>query len=121
MNGEESGNHFLNYNIKYRKNSMQHNKQYRSVSYNVNSTKNRNDRANSRNNLNRPSFDGINYYPSRDGITNNYNRPMRKRGCYNCGEYNHRQSNCRYDHQLKCNFCHEYGHKSRLCNIVNTS
>ena len=36
-------------------------------------------------------------------------------GCYNCGEFNHVQSNCRYDHKIKCNVCHEYGHKSKLC------
>ena len=38
-----------------------------------------------------------------------------QRGCFNCGEFNHRQSNCRYDHKIKCNICHEYGHKSRFC------
>ena len=36
-------------------------------------------------------------------------------GCYNCGEFNHVQSNCRYDHKVKCNVCHKYGHKGRLC------
>ena len=36
-------------------------------------------------------------------------------GCYNCGEFNHRQANCRFDHKIKCNVCYEYGHKSRLC------
>ena len=43
-----------------------------------------------------------------------------RRGCFNCGEYNHRRSNCRYDHQIRCNNCYEYGHKSRLCNYVNS-
>ena len=36
-------------------------------------------------------------------------------GCYNCGEFNHQQANCRFDHKIKCNICYEYGHKSRLC------
>lgn len=57
-----------------------------------------------------------------------YNRPYRndinvtndvysrkKVGCYNCGEFNHVQSNCRFDHKLQCKQCHSLGHKSRLC------
>ena len=36
-------------------------------------------------------------------------------GCYNCGEFNHRKANCRFDHKIRCNICYEYGHKSRLC------
>ena len=39
-----------------------------------------------------------------------------RKGCFNCGEHNHRRSNCRYDHQIRCNNCFEYGHKSRMCN-----
>ena len=39
----------------------------------------------------------------------------RRGGCYNCGEYNHHQSTCRYDHKIQCALCHSYGHKSRLC------
>ena len=38
-------------------------------------------------------------------------------GCYNCGEYNHHQVNCRYDHRVKCNSCHNFGHKSRRCSL----
>ena len=117
VNEEENGNHFVNHNVRYRGNSKHQDGHYSSVSYNVKSA--RNDLANSRNNLNRQRFDGFNYCPGRNGIINN--RLMRKRGCYNCGEYNHRQSNCRYDHQLKCNYCYEYGHMSRLCNIANTN
>ena len=45
----------------------------------------------------------------------NYNRQPQRRGCYNCGEYNHIQRNCRYDHEVKCVICNEYGHKSRFC------
>ena len=48
--------------------------------------------------------------------THNNNANINRRGCYNCGEYNHRQSNCRYDHKIRCNVCQEYGHKSRFCN-----
>ena len=36
--------------------------------------------------------------------------------CFNCGEYNHHQSACRYDHRVRCNHCLRYGHKSRMCN-----
>ena len=39
------------------------------------------------------------------------------RGCFNCGEHNHRQSNCRYDHRIRCNLCFRSGHKSRMCNL----
>lgn len=37
-------------------------------------------------------------------------------GCYRCGEFNHKQSMCRYDHKVLCSSCNRYGHKSRLCN-----
>lgn len=39
-----------------------------------------------------------------------------RQGCFNCGEFNHRQSTCRFDHKIKCTSCHMYGHKSKLCN-----
>ena len=42
-----------------------------------------------------------------------------RNGCYNCGEYNHRQSTCRYDHRIRCNQCYQLGHKSRICNFQN--
>ena len=42
-------------------------------------------------------------------------------GCCNCGEHNHRQSNCRYDHRIRCNLCHKFGHKNRMCNLLNES
>ncbi len=35
-------------------------------------------------------------------------------GCYNCGEYTHHQSRCRYDHRIKCGYSHSCGHRSRL-------
>lgn len=38
-----------------------------------------------------------------------------RQGCDNCGERNHQQSNCRHDYRIKCNSCHQYGHKSRFC------
>ena len=47
---------------------------------------------------------------------NHYEENRNRNGCFNCGEYNHRRSNCRYDHQIRCNNCYEYGHKSRMCN-----
>ena len=38
------------------------------------------------------------------------------RPCYNCGETNHRHSECRFPQRVKCNLCNGYGHKTRLCN-----
>lgn len=51
----------------------------------------------------------------------NNSRHMRmQRGCYNCGEFNHRQAQCRFDHKLRCQSCKQFGHKSRLCDRYNT-
>ena len=53
---------------------------------------------------------------------NNHERHLpssNRYGCYNCGEFNHRQSNCRYDHKIRCNVCNTLGHKSRLCTQYN--
>ena len=41
------------------------------------------------------------------------------KGCFNCGEYNHRQTNCRYDHRIRCKYCYKFGHKSRMCTMQN--
>ena len=43
----------------------------------------------------------------------------RKIGCFNCGEFNHRRSTCRFDHKLRCEICHALGHKSRLCSYYS--
>ena len=64
------------------------------------------------NNVNRPGNTDIGNRASND--RNAYYERTRN-GCYNCGEFNHRQSNCRFDHMIRCNVCYEYGHKSRLC------
>ena len=40
-------------------------------------------------------------------------------GCFNCGELNHHQSKCRYDHKIRCDLCHVYGHKRRFCSYQN--
>ena len=42
-----------------------------------------------------------------------------KRGCYNCGEYNHRQNTCRFDHRIRCGYCGTLGHKSKMCFATN--
>ena len=42
-----------------------------------------------------------------------------RNGCFNCGEFNHQQSQCRYDHKIRCELCHLYGHKRRLCPRYN--
>ena len=41
-----------------------------------------------------------------------------RRGCHNCGEFNHHQSNCRFDHKLKCGRCGYLGHKSKMCSYI---
>ena len=67
-------------------------------------------------NENRTRNKYVNQYSHRINTGVNVNR----RGCYNCGEFNHRQSNCRYDHKIRCDYCHQYGHKSRLCSIIRS-
>ncbi|MEL6987306.1 MAG: hypothetical protein AAGK97_05700 [Bacteroidota bacterium] len=42
-----------------------------------------------------------------------------KRGCYNCGEFNHQQMSCRFDHKVQCTSCFSYGHKNKLCSFYN--
>ena len=44
---------------------------------------------------------------------------VKGRGCYNCGELNHREKTCRFDHRLRCGSCEGLGHKSRLCYYFN--
>ena len=41
-------------------------------------------------------------------------------GCFNCGEFNHVQANCRFDHKVLCTICQRVGHKSRLCRYYTT-
>ncbi len=43
-----------------------------------------------------------------------------RRGCYNCGEFNHHKENCRFDHLLRCGLCNQLGHKQRLCHYYST-
>ena len=45
--------------------------------------------------------------------------PNSQQGCYNCGEHNHHQRNCRFDHRLRCALCHRLGHKQRSCKYNN--
>ncbi len=46
---------------------------------------------------------------------NRYTNERNKTGCLNCGEFNHVQRNCRFDHKLLFGNCRRLGHKSRLC------
>ena len=40
-----------------------------------------------------------------------------RRRCYNynCGDFNHNRSTCKYDQKLRCKSCFEYGHKQKFC------
>lgn len=49
-----------------------------------------------------------------------YRMKRKKVGCYNCGEFNHVQVNCRFDHKVLCGNCQHLGHKSRLCHHYST-
>ena len=51
-------------------------------------------------------------------VRNVFNK-INGRGCYNCGELNHRANTCRFDHRLRCGSCNNLGHKSRLCQYFN--
>lgn len=39
--------------------------------------------------------------------TYRYRSSQGRARCYNCGESNHRQSNCRFDHVVRCHQCHQ--------------
>ena len=58
-------------------------------------------------------------YARRHEYSNGRSDDRRQSGCFNCGEHNHRQMNCRYDHRLRCNYCYKFGHKSRMCTLQN--
>ena len=61
--------------------------------------------------------------PSADRQATHLHRPRNSRKeyqsphqtCYNCGETNHSLSICHHKFRIKCNICHKYGHKTRLC------
>ncbi|XP_071850095.1 uncharacterized protein [Apostichopus japonicus] len=37
------------------------------------------------------------------------------RGCFNCGERNHVEANCRLERRIECHHCHRLGHKASHC------
>ncbi len=45
-------------------------------------------------------------------------QPLRKRGCYHCGEQNHQKRDCRFTRPVQCYDCGDYGHKKgmNMCN-----
>lgn len=53
--------------------------------------------------------------PGTQHAYNPHNNRSNGYGCYNCGEYNHRQVSCRFDHRLRCGLCRRVGHKQKLC------
>ena len=64
-------------------------------------------------------YDG-DYSASQRYAENNYTMKRKRVGCYNCGEFNHVQLNCRFDHKVLCGTCQHLGHKSRLCHLYST-
>ena len=69
---------------------------------------NNHQQADSRNYMRQYNEEGL-------GDERNQRYQHRPAGCYNCGEFNHRQGQCRYDHRIKCNVCNRLGHKGSLC------
>ena len=43
-----------------------------------------------------------------------------RRPCFNCGENNHLQNQCRFNARLEYYQCHSLGHKARLCCWMNS-
>ena len=37
------------------------------------------------------------------------------RGCFNCGEMNHKQHNCYFESKIQCHTCKNFGHKAKYC------
>lgn len=64
-----------------------------------------------------PSYSVQSDPPLRNRSYNRHTGNYLQRGCYNCGEFNHRQANCRYDHRIRCSNCHRFGHKDSKCNL----
>ena len=42
-----------------------------------------------------------------------------RKGCFNCGEQNHVQSQCRAERDLRCRSCYAFGHKEKFCESVS--
>ena len=63
----------------------------------------------------------VNHYyntdPNIHRYQNSYAHASTRRGCYNCGELNHQQATCRFDHRLQCHYCNKLNHKQRQCNM----
>ena len=38
-----------------------------------------------------------------------------RRGCFNCSERNHVQSQCKFSQKIQCHKCHKMGHKKTFC------
>lgn len=58
-------------------------------------------------------------YVHQNTLNNTGSQTRYTKGCYNCGEHNHRQVNCRFDYQLKCFSCNYLGHKQKNCRVSN--
>ena len=66
-----------------------------------------------------PQTFGSQYYKRTSPSSITRTNDWRQKGCFNCGEYNHRQANCRYDHRIRCNYCFKFGHKNKMCTTQN--
>ena len=46
---------------------------------------------------------------------------LHRRPCFNCGENNHSQNQCRNNARLECYQCHSLGHNARRCCWMNSN
>ena len=118
-NGGDGDNMVSSHVVNRRRSTYQNMKYYSNRGndnrhYNARSSNNWNEHGHERDRTMRGQVNSRSKYDHKYNIATVRNR-INRTGCYNCGEFNHVQSNCRYDHKIKCNICHEYGHKSKLC------
>ena len=103
---EAQRNFMVERNIEMRRSSYNHRKSQEQWHYS------NQDRSHMRRNIFHSNNDAI------ETVRNVFNNENGK-GCFNCGELNHRANTCRFDHRLRCGNCDRLGHKRRLCHFFN--
>ena len=69
---------------------------------------------------NKPSYasvvsQGFNSQKRTQQPNEGYRMFKQNRGCFNCSESNHVQSQCKYGQKIRCLKCHKLGHKRKFC------